>query len=153
MGGDSEQFMVNRGIRHQGQWCDSICTQSQEQRKAMKTTTKYNGGNGHTMQADQMEDASELNTSGTVTSKKLLLLLEAQSFCCALSGIKLTPETASLDHIVPVSRGGGYLMGNVQVVHADINRMKGTRTNEEFIELCQCVADYVSNQGTPHTGG
>lgn len=68
-------------------------------------------------------------------------MIESQAYLCAISGWSLTPETASLDHITPVSRGGELkAIANVQIVHTVINRMKGTMTNEEFISACKAVA-------------
>lgn len=90
----------------------------------------------------RLTSASETGTqqTGKVTGCKIMLLLEAQGFCCAVSGMKLTPKTASLDHIVAVSKGGSRDMDNVQIVHEDVNRMKGTLSQERFIELCMRVA-------------
>lgn len=67
---------------------------------------------------------------------------------CALSGLpikfseigkpnKQYPQTASLDRI---DGSKGYVEGNVQWVHKDVNRMKNVFTDERFIEICQAVA-------------
>ena len=45
--------------------------------------------------------------------------------------------TASLDR---VDSSRGYVLGNVQWVHKDINKMKGTFSQARLIELCQAVA-------------
>jgi hypothetical protein len=73
-------------------------------------------------------------------------LLESQDMKCAISGISLIikkescgKSTASLDRIIPEL---GYTKGNVQWVHKDINYMKGTLTEERFIELCKIVTEY-----------
>lgn len=66
---------------------------------------------------------------------------------CNISGIDITPPnitnsksridfskfTASLDRI---DSNIGYIEGNIQWVHRDVNIMKYTFTNEEFIEMC-----------------
>lgn len=78
----------------------------------------------------------------TVTSKMILKLIEGQSYQCALSGRKLTPETASLDHIVPLSRGGEHSIENLWVVDVQVNAAKGTLTTEEFQALCQEVVEH-----------
>lgn len=67
-------------------------------------------------------------------------LIEKQEFRCALSGIELTPETATLDHIIPYSRGGRHRRDNVQWVHDDINTLKGQVEYGRFVELCRLVA-------------
>lgn len=67
-------------------------------------------------------------------------MLEDQDYRCALTGWELTPENCQGDHIVPLIRGGGYGMDNVQLVVDVVNTAKHTMTNEEFIEMCNAVA-------------
>lgn len=71
---------------------------------------------------------------------QILDKLKEQNFCCAISGVELTPETAGLDHIVPVSLGGTHSIDNIQIVHRSLNDMKGTLTMDEFVSWCQKVA-------------
>lgn len=65
---------------------------------------------------------------------------------CALSGILLVmnpsslaagTNTASLDR---KDNSKGYILGNVQWVHLEINDMKSDRTQKEFIGWCKSVA-------------
>jgi 5-methylcytosine-specific restriction endonuclease McrA len=84
----------------------------------------------------------------TVTAKQILSLIERQDFRCALSGRTLTPETASLDHIVPLSRNGSHELSNLWVVDHLVNAAKGSLTVEEFVGLCREIAAY---QSTPTT--
>lgn len=79
-------------------------------------------------------------TKKKANGKQLLKLIERQEYRCALSGIELTPETAALDHIVPISNGGGDNIENLQWVHEEINRMKGTMDNKQFIQTVRKVA-------------
>jgi len=81
----------------------------------------------------------------------ILRLVKQQQYRCALTGRELTPETAALDHIVPVSRGGEQRIENAQVLHKEVNRAKGTLTNEEFIALCREVVAHVSQSGSIQT--
>lgn len=52
--------------------------------------------------------------------------------------INCTKQTASLDRI---DSNKGYIEGNVQWVHKDINHMKHRLQDTRFIELCKLVAD------------
>jgi len=72
----------------------------------------------------------------------LVKMIEDQEYKCKLSGIELTPNTASLDHVIPVSKGGEHVVDNVAWVHCEINRMKGQLSVEEFVLLCKRVAQY-----------
>jgi hypothetical protein len=80
---------------------------------------------------------------------------------CAISGIKIEfgrhrpigtvtrkwPRlgTASLDR---KDSDGPYNIGNVQWVHKEINRMKGTLSDSAFVEICCLVSR--RNQHQPH---
>lgn len=79
--------------------------------------------------------------AGKVTGKNLRELVEWQGYRCALSGVDLTPDIAEADHIKPLSKGGQHIFSNVQIVHQDVNRMKGTLGQDEFIRWCKAVAD------------
>lgn len=73
-------------------------------------------------------------------------LLESQGYKCVLSGLPISAcgdfanITASLDRI---DNTKGYVLGNVQFVHKKINMMRGSLTVEEFVGLCQSVANKV----------
>ena len=69
-------------------------------------------------------------------------IYKQQNGLCALSGIKLityprTELTASLDRI---DSQKGYIRGNVQWVHKDVNRMKNIFANDYFIDTCKKIA-------------
>lgn len=74
-------------------------------------------------------------------------LFEKQGRKCALSGLSLEPDLSltmnkqfmSIDRI---DSNGGYEEDNVQWVDKRINMMKGSLSNEEFIELCTHVAKF-----------
>jgi 5-methylcytosine-specific restriction endonuclease McrA len=76
----------------------------------------------------------------SVSPKQILKLIESQHYRCALSGRELTPETASLDHAIPLSRGGAHDITNVQCLDYRVNAAKGTMTVEEFVAMCCDVA-------------
>lgn len=116
----------------------------------------------HTMVSEHISQtcyhkiAKQANDRGIVfevTPDYLESLLIKQNFKCALSGIPLrfslnfkTKEdreyhTASLDRI---DSSKGYIEGNVQWVHKDINYMKCDFTQEEFINYCKCVVNNMA---------
>jgi hypothetical protein len=75
----------------------------------------------------------------SATASQLLQKIEKQRFRCALSGIKLIPETAQLDHIKPISEGGTNEIHNLQWLDRQINKAKGTMSQDEFIKMCKLV--------------
>jgi len=83
-----------------------------------------------------------------VTTKGVMAMLERQGYCCALTGRRLEPETAALDHIVPLRCGGQHVLENTQVLHKDVNRAKGSMTTEEFLDLCREVVRFSTCEAT-----
>jgi hypothetical protein len=84
----------------------------------------------------------------TLTSEAIFALLEKQGYVCALTGLPIdlaescrkhiTGETtASLDR---VDSSKGYVAGNVQWLHKDVNKMKWDLSQERFVEICRLVA-------------
>lgn len=53
---------------------------------------------------------------------------------------KLSDQTASLDRI---NNNKGYIIGNVQWVHKDVNFMKGQLSQKRFKELCKQVTLWI----------
>ncbi|MEV4454393.1 hypothetical protein [Microbispora sp. NPDC049633] len=62
-------------------------------------------------------------------------------------GLLEQEQTASLDRIDSTK---GYVPGNVQFVHKDINRLKWDLPEDRFIELCRAVTDYANEGDPPH---
>lgn len=96
------------------------------------------GGAGDT-DATIHPQARSLGGGTPVSVGSVMDLLDRQQYRCALSGRRLTPATAALDHIVSISNGGEHIIENAQVLHKDVNRAKASLTNTEFIGLCREV--------------
>lgn len=63
---------------------------------------------------------------------------------CALSGISIEHgENASLDRI---DSSKGYVSGNIQWVHKDVNKIKTNLNQEYFIYLCKKIAEECNNE-------
>jgi CRISPR/Cas system Type II protein with McrA/HNH and RuvC-like nuclease domain len=86
-----------------------------------------------------------MQKAATVKASEIHEKLRQQNFRCAYSGTELTPETASLDHILPVSKGGDHNINNISIVHAKVNIAKGSMTLEEFIQLCREVVTHTDS--------
>jgi hypothetical protein len=83
-----------------------------------------------------------------ITIRQAWLLFLRQRRRCALSGVilKMTLDrvdnTASLDRI---DSRRGYVRGNVQWIHQDINLMKNVLPQERFLELCRTITVHQEN--------
>jgi hypothetical protein len=76
-----------------------------------------------------------------VTQDLLLDLYRKQRGLCRYSktGLYFDTKTASLDRI---DSSKGYIEGNVQWVHRNINLMKLDHSEEKFLNYCKLVADH-----------
>jgi len=90
------------------------------------------------------------NLNVEVTIDDLLILLEKQNYKCALTGMDIivvneqrdgvvlnSQTTASVDRI---DSSKGYILGNVQWVHKDVNIMKMHFVQNYFIDMCRKIA-------------
>lgn len=92
--------------------------------------------------------AKDRNLSFKVSIKYAWELFEKQDRQCALSGlpiefgrIRYKEQTASLDRI---DSSKGYVRGNVQWIHKDVNWMKTKFPQDYFIKLCNLVSSNCS---------
>jgi hypothetical protein len=86
----------------------------------------------------------------TITIRDAWEQFVRQGHKCAMTGVPLTipsstnhgwqSGTASLDRI---DNEKGYVLGNIQWLHKDINRMKNTHSVEEFVKLCEAVVKFT----------
>jgi hypothetical protein len=137
----------------EGRWC-KICrhrSQAKRRRSGHGEITGFQYSRIRT-------NARDRDLPFDVSIQYLWELFEQQGRRCALSGRELvfkdyrtearvngkTKMTASLDRI---DSSKGYVIGNVQWVHKDINQMKWQFTQEYFIEICQKVVDYKRGKG------
>lgn len=108
-------------------------------------------GKNSVLTVDEMGRVNRGQPKTSRTSQKAFLraILEKQEYRCAITGVALTPETAVLDHIVPISKGGGALdENNWQIVHMEVNRIKGVLTMDELLEWALLI---VKKQAANYT--
>lgn len=76
---------------------------------------------------------------------------ERQGGRCAVTGEQLIPGVnASLDHILPVSRGGTSAASNLRWVTATVNHMKWDMTDAEFISKCKVIVQRATRTTEVH---
>jgi len=81
-------------------------------------------------------------TEQSATSSELMAMLKRQKYKCALSGAKLKPETAQLDHVEPLAEGGTNNIENLQWLDGQVNKAKGTMSQADFVRMCVMVAEH-----------
>lgn len=88
---------------------------------------------------------SKTTQRGLLTTDQLLVLLEKQSYKCALTDREMTcirghgrvPTNLSIDRLNP---GEPYTIDNVQLVCSDINSWRGDCSLSDFIDTCCLIA-------------
>ena len=75
-----------------------------------------------------------------ITPFQFLCIAKKQKLICPLTGRKLDGNTMSVDHIIPISKGGTHEVSNLQFVHVDVNFAKYNLLQEDFIRMCNEVA-------------
>lgn len=79
-----------------------------------------------------------------ITPEYLIELYHRQLGRCAISGMRLVNHEIKLADLVlsldRIDSNQGYIKGNVQWVHKDINMMKQSFSNDRFIGICCMVA-------------
>jgi 5-methylcytosine-specific restriction endonuclease McrA len=92
----------------------------------------------------------EYQAKERATRSELKALLVFQQYCCSLSGLPLTPETAELDHITSLRDGGNHTVENLQWLHRDVNRMKTTMKQSRFVAMCRLIASSQNEDAEEH---
>jgi len=68
-------------------------------------------------------------------------LIIAQQCRCALTNITLTVDNVSVDHIVPLGKGGTHELSNLRLVTAQVNIALWDGSDEEFFEMCRAATN------------
>lgn len=74
----------------------------------------------------QRHRAGVLGIECDVTITLAKIFRRDRGMCC-ICGTWVKPKHASMDHVLPVSKGGTHTFGNVQLVHLVCNLRKGNR--------------------------
>lgn len=86
---------------------------------------------------------------GKITAFQLWCLAKKQKLICPLTKEKLTIENISVDHIIPISKGGTNEISNLQLITFRANVAKNSMTMDEFYLFCRMIVDNY----TPPSGG
>lgn len=93
----------------------------------------------------EMQQRSDKHRPQVPTYRQLMDLYESQGQRCALSGLPLVVnadgDNMAIDHRVSIEAGGGHDISNLQWLRKDVNRMKGTMSEQDFIAICHHVAN------------
>ena len=158
---DHKQRLYERGLCT---WCGNprdnqngrLCSNCQSKNNALVGKLQYNrlaNGLCKKCNSSRMEGSNLyctkhwfqkicIDRTGTVKCWQVIAdKFEQQNHRCPYSGKELILcDNAQLDHKIPVTLGGTNEPDNLEWIDAEINRMKGKRTKNEFIQLCQLIS-------------
>jgi len=77
--------------------------------------------------------AAKLENGGSFMKEEFTRLCEQHDWKCAYCGRVLTPETVTIDHKVPLSRGGSSYIMNIAPACGGCNSSKRATTAEEYM--------------------
>lgn len=83
-----------------------------------------------------------------LTAFDLWKIAKKQKLICPFTGFKLTKENMSVDHVLPVSKGGSNHPSNIRLIHKWVNLMLGVHSDDDFLKMCQIIIDY-KNRALP----
>jgi hypothetical protein len=98
-------------------------------------------------------DSKKRHIRYAVSKKHLWELFLKQNRKCALSGRDIKFQTCQGDYSATASldridSSKGYVKGNIQWLHKDVNRMKQEFEEKYFIGLCKDVVDHNTHDHT-----
>jgi 5-methylcytosine-specific restriction endonuclease McrA len=85
--------------------------------------------------------------NGKITALDLWSIAKKQKLICPLTGEKLTIKNISVDHIIPISKGGTNNPSNIQLVTHHANTVKNNMNLTELFKFCQTVVQRLSPSG------
>ena len=77
----------------------------------------------------------------TIHKNKRNRIIAKSGNICAICGRPILNNECTIDHIVPITRGGTYDDNNLQVAHKDCNLMKANLKEKKFYSLVNDVAE------------
>lgn len=81
----------------------------------------------------KLQNLTTENTKRIQFSPQTKRILYGKSQVCGICGKPLDMENMSIDHIVPLNRGGTNDISNLRPTHLRCNMLKGNMTDEELI--------------------
>lgn len=78
----------------------------------------------------------------SITMEDVYSLIVENDFKCALSDMDISFNPFGLKHPASIDRidsSKGYIKGNIQIIHKDLNFMKQQYSQEHFINMCELV--------------
>ena len=125
--------------------CKSCKRKESAKVKALKQVEDWHLWKARGMRSQWLARASKVGAvkstvPGIAPIKKWLI--KQEPYTCYFTGRSLNRDSMQLDHLTPVSRGGGFNLTNVATTSKDMNLLKADILAEDFIQLLDLVSDW-----------
>lgn len=114
------------------EWCAELFVNNRDAQ--LTCSTECAEKRRHSRDINKAHRRREHIKAVTVEPVKVMQVYERDNWMCGLCGEPIDqelkwphPKSVSLDHIVPISKGGAHSMGNTQASHLGCNIAKGNR--------------------------
>lgn len=87
----------------------------------------------HRKRSNALRKAHRLNAPGSFTLEDITLQLERQRHLCFWCNRDISGGAHTIDHYIPLARGGSNYAANIVLACAPCNSSKGNKMPEEFI--------------------
>jgi hypothetical protein len=81
-----------------------------------------------------------------ITALELWSIAKKQKLICPLSGVKLTRDNISVDHIIPVCDGGTNHPSNLRFIDLNANIAKSSMNDKELYELARRIVNTMEKR-------
>jgi 5-methylcytosine-specific restriction endonuclease McrA len=86
--------------------------------------------------------ARKRNAPGSFTPADIQGILRTQNSLCAYCGRNIA-DCYTVDHIIPLARGGSNWPSNLQLLCRSCNASKGARTHDEYLKYLMATRDHL----------
>lgn len=132
---EDPEYFNKKAMNHYNKDKDKSRKRLREYRKSRPAWTRLQKYLRRTRCGDGQVDKEHLNKEfeGLVIEK-----LKGQNYKCVYCGVDIK-ENFSIDHIIPLSKGGTNEIGNIDLVCKPCNTKKGTRSKVKMLEIMGAI--------------
>lgn len=159
------KLVVNRilpnGLRRVEWKCQCECGEYKNIRETRLKSGKFISCNGcHSKESISSQffcrmrnGAKQRNIEFNITAKEMYEILENQDFKCVFTGEQLFVSEKSIGNASLDRKNSniGYTKDNCQWIHKNINIIKNSFSNEQFLSMCKQVYEYKIRENNEDT--
>ena len=145
----NHEYALDRQRKYTAKHRELINAQRREYVKSHKEEIRdwHHSDKGHLcnrLSKQKRRGMKKTTSDNSITLKSWLTLVEHHEWKCAYCGSK---QKLTIDHVVPLSKGGTHTLGNVLPACHSCNSSKQTKSLQDWLPTRNPVAQEVENHG------